>query len=277
MGGNWQRKNWYDIVNDNYWRSRYDPVNERYVFEWIAKNNLSADNWAENVNARIDCSGFDAGVFQADFTVREQSADNIPKTIHYSDGVDTYVAESDESAETTWSWTNLTKVFDGIADGGVYQRVNLAGDRNSAGTSLWATAVFDDDTNLWVKAKLQSTRGDITGWDAAVDVSDTANTAIIYGQSVRSVGDSGLSKRDMFFAWKQDNDLYSRFWDATSFETIQTIELNVCADKSHFDFEHGIEAGTNDLFILYLGASHEVLFRKRTAGDTDAWGAAVTL
>ena len=68
MGGNWQRKNGYDPNHDNYWRARYEPDDNRYVFEWIAKNNLAADNWAENVNARIDTSGFDGEVL-ADFTV----------------------------------------------------------------------------------------------------------------------------------------------------------------------------------------------------------------
>ncbi len=45
FGGNWQRKCWFDSVNNNHWRSRYDRTNDRIIFEWIANDNLGADNW----------------------------------------------------------------------------------------------------------------------------------------------------------------------------------------------------------------------------------------
>jgi len=146
-------------------------------------------------------------VIDADFTVR--GAENgIPITIHYSDGIDTYIAESDEASGTGWAWENTTKVFDGVNDSGTYKKVNLAANRNSAGNSLWATVVFDDTSNIWVKAKLQSTSGDITGWDASTDVSVNTNTDPVWGQSVRSIGETGPAKRDMIFVWKQGSALY---------------------------------------------------------------------
>ena len=75
---------------------------------------MGADNWTENENARIDASGFDASVLDADFTIR-YAGEGIPLTIVYSDGVDVYIAESDEATATTWSWENITKVFDGVS------------------------------------------------------------------------------------------------------------------------------------------------------------------
>jgi len=83
----------------NYWRARYDIGNDRIICEWIAKSNLGGDNWAENENARIDCSGFDAGALDADFSIRFAES-GIVTTIIYSDGVDVYVAESDEASVT---------------------------------------------------------------------------------------------------------------------------------------------------------------------------------
>ena len=272
MGGNWQRKNWFD--GTNYWRSRYDEDLDSFVFEWIAETILGGDNWAENTNARIDVSGFGIDAFPADFTVRGAGF-GVITTIHYSDGTDTYIAESDENGATTWAWENTTKVFDG--NGGTYQRINLALDRNSSTPHLWATAVFDDDTNIWVKTKEQSTALDITGWDASEDVSDTGNTDTIHGQSVRSIGTAGALKKDMIFAWKQDDDIYSRFNDNGSWETIQTVALNTYAGKSVFDFEHAQISGTNHIHIIYVDADTSVLARGRTSGDTDAWSSADTL
>ena len=196
FGGNWQRKLGFD--GTNYWRARYDITNDRIICEWIAQNNMGADNWTENENARIDASGFDASVLDADFTIR-YAGEGIPLTIVYSDGVDVYIAESDEATATTWSWENTTKVFDGVSDGGAYQRVNLASDRNTGNNKLWVTSKFDDTSNEWVKARKQTTSLDITGWGAAEDVSVNTNTDFIYGQSVRSVGETGAAKTDMFF------------------------------------------------------------------------------
>ena len=176
------------------WRARLDRVNNRLIFEYT--NTWDSDNWTENVNARIDTSGF-SGI-DADFTVRG-AEDGVVATIHYSDGVDTYIAESNEASVTGWAWENITKVFDGVTDSGTYQRVNLAADRNTSGYKLWATAVFDDTSNIWVKTRKQTTSGDITGWQAAEDVSDNTNTDPIYGQVVRSIGETGALKTDMIF------------------------------------------------------------------------------
>ena len=75
-------------------------LEDEIKFEWIAANNMGANNWAENANAAIDCNGFDAGAIDADFTVRP-AEDSIPITVHYSDGIDTYIMESDETHATT--------------------------------------------------------------------------------------------------------------------------------------------------------------------------------
>ncbi|GAH65804.1 unnamed protein product, partial [marine sediment metagenome] len=194
MGGNWQRKMWFD--GTYYWRGRYCPEEDGNLkFEYIAAAGLAGNVWAENAAARIDASGF-TGI-QADFTVRG-GGNGIPTTIHYSDGVDTWVAESDEASLTGWAWQNTTIVFDGTAPD-TYRKVNLGANRKRKPSFpiLWATAVFIDDSEgtQYVVTREQSTSGDITGWDAAVDVSLNTNTNTIYGCSSRSMG-SSLAEAD---------------------------------------------------------------------------------
>ena len=88
---------WYNTTTEYYWRARYDRISDRFDFEY--SNDLSGDNWVENVNARIDASGFDVGAIDADFTIRGRCA-VLKTTIHYSDGIDTWIAESDEASAT---------------------------------------------------------------------------------------------------------------------------------------------------------------------------------
>ncbi|GAG95445.1 unnamed protein product, partial [marine sediment metagenome] len=100
------------------------PTADEIKIEYIAAEDLASNFWDENENAAIDCSGFHADAIDADFTVRGK-ADGIKTTIHYSDGVDTHVAESNEASVLGWAWANLTKVFDGIDAGDSYRKVNL--------------------------------------------------------------------------------------------------------------------------------------------------------
>ena len=202
-------------------------------------------------------------------------------TIHYSDGVDTYVAESDETSATGWAWQNLTKVFDGVTDGGVYYRVNLASNRDTGGAILWATAIFKDSSTskIWVKTKRETVAQTITAWNAAIDVSDVNNTTTIFGQSGRSIGETGPEKKDMIYGWKTGTTLYSRFWDNASFEVIQTIDASVWPSTTHakFDFEHTIILGIKHIHVIYVDGNGSISFRHRGVGDTDTWEAADVL
>ena len=159
FGGNWQRKMWH--VGAYYWRGRYCPTDDRLEFEYIAEDGLAGNVWTENANARIDASGFTGP--SACFTVRGGQS-GIPTTIHYGDGADTWIAESDEASATGWAWENLTKVFDGTAPDW-HRQPNLAANRTTPTPRLWATAVFYDQSEgkQWVRARRQSTGGDITG------------------------------------------------------------------------------------------------------------------
>jgi len=267
FGDNWQRKMWFS--DPYYWRSRQDGSN--LIFEYIHKDNLSGDNWATNANATISTSGC-----CADFTVRG-SQDGIPTTIHYTDGTDTWIAESNEDSATGWAWQNTTKVFDATESGDTFTKVNLASDRVAVNPVLWASAVFYDSSEgyYWVQAREQTTSGDITGWDAKVDVSSVTNTSFIYGNSVRSIGGQA-EKADMIFAWKEGATLKSRYWDLNSFETEQTIATG--SDfKAHFDLEHSEDSGSKHIHVVYVAADGTVEFRDRAVGDTGAWEAADTI
>ena len=131
---------WYNETTEYYWRARYDRGNDKLIFEY--SNDLSGDNWAINGNADIDSSGFDIGAIDADFTVRGKDSIAVT-TIHYSDGIDTWIAESDESSATGWAWQNSTTVFDGTSPDW-YQRLNLCADRRTPNPKLYATSVFND-------------------------------------------------------------------------------------------------------------------------------------
>jgi len=266
FGGNWQRKMWFN--DPYYWRSRQNGDN--LIFEYIHKDNLAGDNWATNANATISCPGCGAC-----FTVRGGDG-IIPTTIHYSDGTDTYVAESDEASATGWAWQNTTKVFDATESGDWYKKVNLASDRNQ-NPLLWATAVFYDSSTgkQWVQSKTQTSTGDITAWDAKRDVSNVDNTAIIWGCSDRSVGEEA-EKNDMIICWKEGATLKSRYWDNNAFETEQTIATGY-ATKARFDFEHSEDSGNKHVHVVYVAADGSVEFRERALGATGAWQAAETV
>ncbi|GAI82145.1 unnamed protein product, partial [marine sediment metagenome] len=238
------------FIHPYHWRSRYDSDNDRLVFEYLHIDDIGGDNWAENVNARIPCT--DWGPLKADFTVRGDS-DGLPATIHYSDGTDTFIAESDEATETGWAWENTTTVFD-ASDADTYTRVNLAANRTSPVPKLTATAVYDDTTNIYVQSKIQSVPGNITGWGNAVDISNTGNTDFIYGQSIRSMGVAGSDKKDLMVVWKEGTAIYSRYLDGVAWEDIQTVDVVASTGASHFDFEHGEVAGENEGHVIFVDA-----------------------
>jgi len=278
LGGNWQRKMWY--LAPYYWRARYDLVNLRLIFEYIHEDDLDGDNWAENENARIDASGFTG--LPADFTVRG-SDDGRKTTIHYADGTDTYVAEADDEVTNpiTWSWANTTKVFDGVADSCNYRHINLASNRATV-SYFHATAVFDDGTNYYVRDKEQTASGNITGWDAAVDVSSNANTDYIYGSSVRSIGTAGAAKNDMMFVWKEGGHLKGRFYDGANWASNaeQTIDATSDTYKAKFDLEHCLYLGTHKhVYVVYVDSDGTIKWTKREAGPnvSESWSAPVTL
>jgi len=278
FGGNWQRKCWY--FAPYFWRSRYDIINNRLIFEYIHENQLDGDNWAENINARIDASGF-SGIDAADFTVRGK-VDGEKTTIHYSDGTDTYISEADNEVTNpiTWSWANTTKAFDGVADSCNYKQVNLAKNRATV-PYFHATAVFDDDTNYYVRDKKQTSSGDITGWNAAVNVSSNANTNIIYGSSVRSIGITGAAKNDMIYVWKEGGHLKGRYYNGALWaaNTEQTIDATANASKARFDLEHCIFLGCKIGFVVYVDGDGTIKWSRRDNGpnSSESWSAPVTL
>ena len=275
LGCNWQRKVWY--LNPYYWRALYDDDNDRLAFEYIHEDNLAGDNWAENANARISCAGW--GLPKADFSVRPPG-DGRVATIVYSDGTRIYVAESDVATATGWAWQTITEIFDGTGDGGHYTKPNLACNRDTNGPWFWMSAVFDDGTNIWVKARQETIGGGgIGAWDVAVNVSDATNTDAIYGQSVRSIAEAGVGKKDMIFIFKQGAGLHSRYFDSPGWEDIQTIDAAVTIGIGAFDLEHGINAGEKEAHVLYVDGDGTVAFSKRASGNNAAssWSASVAV
>ena len=277
LGGNWQRKMWFD--GTYYWRGRYDPTDNFLKFEWIAAAGLAGNVWTENlghdaVTTRIDASAF-TGI-DADFTVRGGES-GIPTTIHYSDGIDTWVAESDEDSLTGWAWENLTKIFDGETPDW-YRRVNLCANRTTPTPRLWAIAVFYDQSSgkQWVKARRQTTGGDITGWDGEVDVSNVDNTATLYGCSARSMGDAGPLKNDIMVVYKEGAALRSKYFDG-GWQAIQNIDTTTLSGKSAFDFEHGEIAGCMEGHIIYVDADGSTQWRERDYGVAPVWSDAEQL
>ncbi|GAH46027.1 unnamed protein product, partial [marine sediment metagenome] len=206
FGGNWQRKMWFD--GTYYWRGRYCPTDNALKFEYIAAANLSGNIWTENAAARISAVGF-TGII-ADFTVRGEES-GLPTTIHYSDGIDTWVAESDEASLDGWAWSAPSPVFEGT-DPDWYRRVNLCANRTTPTPRLWAVAVFYDQSEgtQWVKASRQTTGGNLANWDAPANISSAINTATIYGCSARSMGDAGPLKNDIMVVYKEGAALKSK-------------------------------------------------------------------
>ncbi|MCK4697723.1 MAG: hypothetical protein KAT53_05395, partial [Dehalococcoidia bacterium] len=273
MGGNWQRKMWFD--GTYYWRGRYCPTDDALKFEYIAAAGLAGNTWTENAAARINAAGF-TGI-DADFTVRGGQS-GIPTTIHYSDGVDTSVAESDEASLTGWAWENTTTVFTGVG-GDTYRKVNLGANRKAINPILWVCAVFVDvsEGTQYVVTREQSTSGDITGWDAAVDVSVPTNTNTIYGCSLRSMGAAGAEADDVMWIYKEGIALRSRYYTGVVWQAIQDIDTTTFAGKAKWDFEHGEIAGENEGHIVYVDADGSVQWRERAAGAAVAWSAAEEL
>lgn len=264
-------------THPNFWRGRYDPDLDAMVFEWIAESNLGADNWAENENARISCVGFDAGAIDADFTVRGIE-NGVPVTIHYSDGIDTWIAESDEASLTGWAWENLTKVFDGTSPDS-YKRVNLCADRRTPNPKLNATAVFTDDSEStqYVVCKIQTTGLDITGWGASIDISDNTNENMIYGESCRSVGASGAEADDILFVYKEGDALKSQYMSSGVVRGIQTVDATAYSGKSAFDLEHSIIDDEKICHVIFMDADGTIKSMSRASGNTTAWGDLNTL
>jgi len=260
-----------------YWRARYDDDNDRIIFEYIDETDLGGDNWVENENARIDASGFDAGALAADFTVRGVE-NNIPTTIHYSDGIDTWIAESDEASATGWAWENTTKVFDGTAPD-TYKRVNLCADRATPNHKLYATAVFSDDSEStkYVVCKIQSTALDITGWGGAITISDDTNTDFIYGQSCRSVGASGAEKDDILFVYKEGDVIKSQYTSAGVVRGIQTVDAAAYSGVTGFDLEHSTVYDEKICHVLFIDADGTIKNIHREDGYTTAWSGTDTL
>ena len=267
------------FVEPNYWRGRHDPGTDNLVFEWIDKDDLAGDNWAENTNAgdhaRIDCSGWTG--LRADFTVRKASS-GLKTTIHFSDGVDTWVAESDEASATGWTWENLTKVHDGTTDDATYQQVNLAADRQIA-NQLHATAVCHKSSNYYVVDKFQTKNKDITGWDAAVDISTNTNTTAIYGNSIRSIGASGANKYNMIAVWKEGSSLKSKWYDGDWDEAEQVIDATAASNIAQFDLEHGENLGEKEAHVIYIESDGTIKWTDREDGNNVAqsWTAPETI
>jgi len=247
------------------------------VFEYIHEDNLGGDNWVENVNARIDTSGFDASWIVGDFTVKG-TENNIPTTIHYSDGIDTFIAESDEASATGWAWENNTKVFEGTSPDW-YRKVNLCADRQTPTPKLYATAVFYDDSEgtQYVVVKRQSNTLDITGWGNSQDISDNTNTSTIYGESCRSIGESGASKDDVLFVYKEGDAIKSQYFSAGVTKGIQTVDADTYSGKTAFDLEHSIDAGLKVCHLIFIDADGSVKSIARESGNTTAWSGLTTL
>jgi len=276
MGDNWQRKMWFD--GTYYWRGRCDPAAQEIIFEYIAAAGLAGNVWTKNVavGASIDCLGWAADRIMADFTVRGGES-GIPATIHYSDGVNSHVAESDEASLTGWAWQNLKTVFTG-GGGDTYRKVNLGANRTTPTPRLWAVAVFYDDgtTKQWVKASRQSAGGNLANWDPEDDISDVDNTATIYGCSVRSMGEAGGLKNDVMVVYKKGVELKSRYYDGDWDDPIDDIDTTTLPGYSNFDFEHGDIAGMNMGHIIYVDADGSIQWKERDSGDA-AWSAGVQL
>jgi hypothetical protein len=180
--------------------------------------------------------------------------------------VDTWVAESDEASATGWAWENTTKVFDATASDW-YRCPNLCADQQGS-PKLWATAIFYDQSGkLWVQAKEQTTSGNITGWEAAVDISNVDNTNALYGASIRSMG--AAAGVDVMAVYKEGAALRSRYYDGDWDDTIETIDTTTFAGKPLWDFEQGEQPKAGH--VVYVDADGSVQWKERGAGVASTW------
>lgn len=279
FGENWQRKSWF--TDPYYWRSYYSLALDSFIFEYIHKTGLTGNVWTENVNARISAAGFDAAALEADFSVRGPRS-GLPITIVYSDGRDVWVAESDETSVLGWGWQNLTKVFDATAPDW-YRYVGVFADRRTPTSKLYVVAVYYDDAPggvQYVRWREQTNPGDITGWDAVEDVSNTANTDNILGVAGRSMGATGATKKEVIVVYKEGIAIRSRYHTAIGWSAIQDVDTTAEAEKSLacFDIEHyETLAGNNMMHIIYVDADNAVWAAERDPGAAVAWGTFVNL
>jgi len=286
FGGNWQRKMW--VNNDLYWRARYDPdlfdpgaVNPSIgdgsiVFEYISEETLEAEGaWTENENARIYMTDYDINndiVYLADFSVRGEE-NGIPTTIIFTSGSKVYVAESDQSNSMTWSWENINAIWDDVDYS--FTHVNLASNRDLQ-PILWATVVATDDSNSTIFVRDQGVSLDITDWTGYNSIG-IGPVDSISCNTVRSMAESGVGKKDMIFVWKEAGTIYSRYWDSPTWDDIETVATNCFLTACRFDLEHYIDADDKKAVILYNLADNSVEFRTRGIGASGSWSSPLEL
>jgi len=284
FGGNWQRKMW--VNNDLHWRARYDPTvfdpaaenpstgDGSIVIEYISEATLNAGGaWTENENARIYMTDYENGlVYMADFSIRGEE-NGIPTTIIFASGSKVYVAESDQSNSMTWSWENITAIFDDASSS--FTHVNLGSNRDLQ-PILWATVVETIDSDSKIIVRDQKTSLDIIDWNGSTTIS-TETTDTILGNTVRSMAKSGVGKKDMIFVWKEEGTIYSRYFDSPSWDSIETVATSCNTGAARFDLEHYIDADDKKAAILYSLADNSVEFKTRGIGASGTWSAASEL
>jgi len=157
--------------------------------------------------------------------------------------------------------------------------VNLCADRRTPNPKLYASAVFYDDSEgtQYVVYKLQEVPGDITTWGASVDISDNTNTSTIYGQSNRSIGETGAEKDDVLFVYKEGDALKSQYVSGGKTKGIQTIDATTYPGRSMFDLEHGLSIGMKMGHVIYVDSDGTIKWRERDSGNTTAWSAIKTM
>ena len=271
FGENWQRKVWWD--GRYYWRGYYDENEDEIQFEYIDSVGLVGNLWIRNVNADIDCSGFDAGAILSDFTVR--GGDGVkPTSIAYSDGIDVWVAESNEVGVLNWGWQNTNKVFDGTSPDW-YKRVALSADRKTPEAKLWVSAVFYDDSDgeYYIRSRQQNDATDVTSWKAAIDISSNTNINVIYGVASRSMAEAGAAKDDHIWLYKEGDAVRSQHWNGGALKGIQTLDATASSGKAEFDLEHTLLSGMEHVHAIWIDSDGDVLFSTRDTGIVDPWGA----
>ena len=284
FGSNWQRKMW--VNNNLHWRARYDPdlfdpeaVNPStgdgsIVIEYISEATLDDGGaWTENEDARIYMTDYDNGlVYMADFSIRGEE-NGVPTTIIFASGSKVYVAESDQSNTTTWSWENITAIFDDA--GSSFTHVNLASNRDLQ-PILWATVVDTIGSDNTIVVRNQDTSLDITSWNSSTTISTETNDDIL-GNTVRSMAGAGVGKKDMIFAWKEAGTIYSRYYDSPAWDDIETVATSCTTSAANCDLEHYIDADDKKAAIVYTLSDNSVQFRTRGIGATGIWSATTEL
>lgn len=156
-----QRKTWHD--GTRFWRSYYDPTDNRVEFEYSA----TGASWTENTSARLTLP-------TPDFSIEADSTNLI---IAYTTGTDIGGRLASSYPGTNFGWGSENVIFNGTTQGSnSYRYPSLARDSSSY---IWVSATYSGSGVYYTKTiKETSATNDLPedSGDTVYTLADTSNT-----------------------------------------------------------------------------------------------------